>query len=141
MRILALALLVALSAPAVAQEQQAGNEASTKAAETFQKLIDQCDNVDALTLRARIRLLISRTTPDAAKEAQTLLDQGFAACGKGDMDTAITTLNTALEVADAGTTEVFEGGNDATSAAAAPQATQTAATDDDKGAWWQFWKN
>ena len=40
----------------LAQEQQADNAASANANETFRKWIEQCDNVDVLILRARIRL-------------------------------------------------------------------------------------
>ena len=45
---------------ATAQEQQAGNAASTDTEGTFQALVDACDDVDALMLRARIRLQLPR---------------------------------------------------------------------------------
>ncbi|MEO1495018.1 MAG: hypothetical protein AAFV19_22975 [Pseudomonadota bacterium] len=111
-RIFAFALLVTAS-PALAQQQQAGNEASTNTEETFQALIEQCDNVDALMLRARIRLQLPRTTQEAAAKAQKMLDDGFAQCGSGDLESAKATLAEALAIAEAGTTENF--GTDASS--------------------------
>lgn len=99
--------LIALPFAAFAQQQQAGNEASTNTDETFQALIDQCDNVDALMLRARIRLQIPRTTEVAAKKAQEMMDQAFATCGGGDLDGAKTMLQEALELAEKGATENF----------------------------------
>lgn len=105
-RTLAIALIV-VAAPAFAQQQQAGNEASTNTEETFQALIDQCDNVDALMLRARIRLQLSRTTEAAAAKAQKMLEDGFAQCGSGDLEGAKVTLAEALAIAEKGTTENF----------------------------------
>ncbi|MEO1775956.1 MAG: hypothetical protein AAFS07_13480 [Pseudomonadota bacterium] len=135
-----IALLVAT--PALAQQQQAGNEASTNTEETFQALIDQCDDTDALMLRARIRLQLPRTTPEAAAQSQEMLDQAFATCGGGDVEAAKTQLAEALEIAEAGVAETFE----AEEAAAAEEATATAAeTTEDAAAetaekpWWQFW--
>lgn len=90
---------------AIAQQQQAGNEASTNTEATFQALIDQCDNIDALMLRARIRLQIPRTTDDAAGKAQEMLDNAFAKCGAGDLDGAKIMLQDALKIAEAGATE------------------------------------
>lgn len=97
----------------LAQQQQAGNEASTNTDETFQALIDQCDDVDALMLRARIRLQIPRATQDAAQKSQEMMDQAFATCGEGDLDAAKTMLEEALSIAEAGATENF--GTDASS--------------------------
>lgn len=100
-------ILALLAAPALAQQQQAGNEASTNTEETFQALIDQCDDTDALMLRARIRLQIPHATDEAAATAQDMLDKGFAQCGSGDLDGAKATLTEALAIADKGTTEKF----------------------------------
>lgn len=137
----AAAALLLAAAPAVAQEQQAGNAASANADATFQKLIDQCDDVDTLVLRARVRLLIGRTTAAAAQQAQTLMTQGLAKCGEGDIDGAKQTLQQAYDIADAGATERF--GQDATPDLAADKA--VAATDaaaetakEDKP-WWKVW--
>ncbi|MEM6462134.1 MAG: hypothetical protein AAF724_09485 [Pseudomonadota bacterium] len=99
--------MTALPFAAHAQEQQAGNDASTNTEETFQALIDQCDDIDALMLRARIRLQIPHTTTDAASKAQEMLDSAFAQCGGGDLDAAKSMLEEALALAEAGTTENF----------------------------------
>lgn len=102
------ALLTALAGLATAQEQQAGNAASTDTEATFQALIDKCDDIDALMLRARIRLQLPRTTEAAAAQAQQMMDQGFATCGRGDLDGAKVTLAEALRVAADGASETFE---------------------------------
>lgn len=107
-RTIALALaLTAAPLMALSQQQQAGNDASTNTEETFQALIEQCDNVDALMLRARIRLQLPRTTEEAAAKAQKMLDEGFAQCGGGDLEGAKVTLAEALAIAEAGATENF----------------------------------
>lgn len=99
--------LTALPFSAYAQEQQAGNEASTNTEETFQALIEQCDDIDALMLRARIRLQIPRTTDEAATTAQEMLESAFAKCGAGEPDEAKVMLEEALALAESGTTENF----------------------------------
>ncbi|MEO1458130.1 MAG: hypothetical protein AAFV49_11315 [Pseudomonadota bacterium] len=150
------ALILALIAvPALAQQQQAGNEASTNTEETFQALIEQCNDTEALMLRARIRLQLPRTTEEAAAEAQTMLDEGFAACGAGDLEGAKTKLAEALAVAEAGVTENF--GTDASAgsepaaaetgaetqaepaAAEAATAAESAEPEEAPKPWWQFW--
>ena len=68
---------------AVAQDQEAGKLTDTEA--VFQKLVEQCDNVDMLMLRARIRLELPRTTDDAADTAKDKLLQGFELCAAGKM--------------------------------------------------------
>jgi hypothetical protein len=125
-----------------AQEQQAGNEASVNAEETFQRLIEQCDNTDALMMRARIRLLLGRIPENVEAEAQRLLDEGFAACGEGDMETAMAKLEQSLEVADAGVDDTFGGGNEEEVAAADEPAAEGAAPNgsaEEDRPWWKFW--
>ena len=65
------------------QEQKAGNEASRNTEETFQKIIDQCDNTEILVLRAKIRLEISRATESAGKDAMGMLESAYKVCGEG----------------------------------------------------------
>ncbi len=142
--VFAAALAAGVSAspgPAVAQQQQAGNAASANADETFQKLIDMCDDTDVLVLRARIRLQIPRATPAAAETAQTMMDQGLARCGEGDIAAAKTTLTEALAIADAGVTEKFGQDGTATVTAAKPPAAARAATEqaEKKDPWWKVW--
>jgi hypothetical protein len=140
MRTTTIAAVFLIAAPAVAQEQQAGNAASRNADETFQSLIAQCDDTDALVMRSRIRLLLGRTTEEAAEQARQLLDEGFAACGEGDMDTAMERLEDSLAVADAGTDEVFGAGDEA-EVAAAEDTKDGGAGEEVSGdrPWWKFW--
>ena len=143
MRIPALAAAFALvaGAPAFAQQQQAGNAASTNADATFQKLVEQCDDTDVLYLRAKIRLQLGRATEAAATEAQDLMDKGLAKCGEGDIAAAKTTLQQAYDVADAGVTQKF--GQDATAEVAAKATAEprqaAAAEEPDEKPWWKFW--
>lgn len=137
MRVMKSALAAALiagsfSAPvAFAQEQQAGNEASTNAEATFQQLIEKCDDIEALTLRARIRLQIPRATPETAAEAQKLLDEGLAQCGAGELQTAKATLEQALAVGQEGVTANF--GQDASPELATPEPSAESAGDEEGG--------
>lgn len=131
-------IVAAMTVSAAAQDQQAGNEASTNADDTFRKLIEKCDDTDMLMLRARIRLQLSRTTDAAGKEAGTLLNQGFAQCGEGKLDEGKATLQKALGVAEAGVNEKLQ---EVTAAAAA--AKKASEAEEKKAAqdkpWWQFW--
>lgn len=138
-RTLIIALLFAL--PAHAQDQQAGNAASTDTEATFQALIDKCDDTDALVLRSRIRLQLPRTTEDAAAKAQQMLDEAFATCGEGDLDGAKAKLNEALALAEAGATENF--GTDASSSTDTPAKEESAESKapaaEEKKPWWKIW--
>ncbi|MEM6680406.1 MAG: hypothetical protein AAF675_21275 [Pseudomonadota bacterium] len=152
-----LLVLALLATPALAQQQQAGNEASTNTEETFQALIDQCDDTDALMLRARIRLQLPRTTPEAAEQAQTMLDEAFATCGGGDLEGAKAQLTEALEIASAGVDNTFGARETETAtetaatesveaetvqADATPDAAEVeapAAEEEPEKPWWQFW--
>ena len=131
-----LALLIAM--PATAQQQQAGPATDTEAA--FQALVDACDDVDALMLRARIRLQLPRTTEVAAAAAEEMLREGFQTCADGDPEAGKARLTEALEIAEAGTSEVFAAGED--EAAAETQETaveETAAEETPDRPWWKFW--
>lgn len=140
-RTAAIALATVLALPLQAQEQQAGNAASTDTEGTFQALIEACDDTDALMLRARIRLQLPRTTEEAAATAQTMLDEAFATCGGGDLDGAKAQLAEALAIAEAGATETFgtDGTVAATAAAAEPVEAEAEGEAEDKGPWWKFW--
>ena len=139
-RHLLIAAAIALPFAASAQEQQAGNAASTDTEATFQALIDKCDDVDALMLRARIRLQLPRTTEEAAATAQQMLDEAFATCGGGDLDAAKTQLTEALKIAEAGATEVFATEQAAEEAAESQAAAEPAAAEEETTKpWWKIW--
>ena len=131
-RILLTFLTVLIAIPATAQQQQAGIATDTDAA--FQALVDACDDVDALMLRARIRLQLPRTTEVAAATAQEMLQQGFQTCADGDPEAGKALLTEALEIAEAGTSEVFEA-----SEVEAAEAQDTAAEETPGRPWWKFW--
>ena len=106
-----ISFLIALAFPLAAAantnfEQQAGNATSTAAEETFQQLISQCDNIDVLLLRAKIRLEVGRQPPELAETTTEAMNNGLAVCGEGRVDDAKTLLTAALEDAkDATTTQ------------------------------------
>lgn len=127
--------------------QQAGDAASTDTEGTFQTLVDACDNVDALMLRARIRLQIPRSTEAAAKQAEEMLTKGFTTCSQGDLEGAKSQLTEALAIAEAGAAERFSIEENARQAAVETAAVQSAntvdastkeSTEDDKP-WWKIW--
>ena len=138
-----LAILAFLFAnPALAQQQQAGTATDTEAA--FQALVDACDDVDALMLRARIRLQLPRTTEEAAATAQEMLRQGFQTCAGGDPQAAKEQLTKALKIAEEGTSVVFKEGEDSAANempsdtdGAAVEGTASGETSDRP--WWKFW--
>lgn len=130
------ALVIAM--PATAQQQQAGIATDTDA--TFQALVDACDDTDALMLRARIRLQLPRTTEEAAATAREMLQQGFQTCADGDPEAGKTQLTEALEIAEAGTAEVFATTEDTEfDEAAAAETAETPAEDAQDRPWWKFW--
>jgi hypothetical protein len=132
----------ALSSRALSQEQQAGNAASTNADKTFQELVAKCNDTDVLMLRARIRLVLGRTTEKAVKEGSALLRTGMTSCGEGKIEEAKATLTKAYAVVNAGATEKF--GQDASAKVKAapekrPEATKASAKAETKKPWWKFW--
>ena len=143
-RSLLIAGLVVSSPAVMSQQQQAGNAASTDTEGTFQALVDACDDVDALMLRARIRLQLPRTTEQAAADASDMLDKGFATCGSGDLDGAKAILTEALAVAEAGVSEKFNAEpasqTDQTQAQTQTQPVNDTDTENtDAKPWWKFW--
>lgn len=140
---IALAILALFFAnPAVAQQQQAGTATDTDAA--FQALVDACDDVDALMLRARIRLQLPRTTEEAAETAREMLRQGFQTCADGDPQAAKEQLTEALRIAEEGTSVVFGAGEDSPTneMPSKPDGVSvegSASGDESDRAWWKFW--
>ena len=125
---------VLVASPMFAQQQQAGNAASTDTEGTFQALMEKCDDIDVIMLRNRLRVQIPRITEEAAAQAQEMMDTGMATCGEGDLDGAKETLESALEIAAQGASDNF--GTDAS-------ADTTPAVEDGNAEaakpWWQFW--
>ena len=139
MRAILLSLIFSLAqTSAFAQSQQAGADAG-QADAAFQELISKCDNTDILFLRGKTRLLLGRTTPEAAEKAQGLLDEGMAKCGEGDIEAAKSKINEGFELAQTGVTERL--GTDA-SAGKAEADSESNDASDGKSAdkpWWKIW--
>lgn len=139
------AMLALLALPV--QAQQAGDAASTDTEGTFQSLVDACDDVDALMLRARIRLQIPRSTEDAASQAQEMMKQGFTTCSNGDIDGAKAQLTEALAIAEAGAVEKFsvtESSSQPVIDTASKEAANTTQQLSEESAennkpWWKIW--
>lgn len=141
-RVLTVTCVTALGLPAFAQEQQAGNAASRDTEATFQALIDKCDDVDALMLRARIRLQLPHTTDEASATAQKMLDEGFATCGGGDLEGAKATLYEALEIAEEGATITYgtaDADPSSVNETAAVAVEEVSDKSQDDKPWWKLW--
>ncbi len=164
MRLIVVVFTAALfaSTAAFAQTQQAGSEAATNAEETFKKLVAKCDDVDALVLRARVRLAMGRLDDEAAvAELTKKTDAGLALCGEGKIDEAKASLTETLAAADAKVSEKFgqegdtnevkaaqadESGSDKGSSAGKKAASASSAASsqakvatEEKKPWWKFW--
>ena len=140
----AASLLVA--SPVFAQQQQAGNDASTNADETFKQLIAKCEDTDVLVLRARVRLAMGRLDDQAAiGELTKQTDQGLSLCGEGKIDEAKASLNKTLTAAEAKVTEKFGQDESATVKAAKAEEKKEPATEagsekkEEAKPWWKFW--
>lgn len=136
--IISIVALVSVNATATAQVQQAGSAENTNSEETFRKLVEKCDDTDVLMLRARVRLDVNRTTPEAAAQATDLLQKGLTDCGNGDTASAKETLTKALAIAKEGADQKF--GLQDKEPASAPAGNE-AAKDEQVPAkpWWKFW--
>lgn len=128
--------MIAVNSFSFAQVQEAGKLTDTDAA--FQKLVDQCDNVEMLMLRARIRLELPRTTEEAATEAREMLLHGFELCASGNMAEGKIVLEKGYEIAKIGVTEKFgqEGTGGGETTVSEPKTDETAG---DQQPWWKFW--
>ena len=121
------------------QEQKAGNEASRNTEETFQKIIDQCDNTEILVLRAKIRLEISRATESAGKDAMGMLESAYKVCGEGQVEKAVEMAKNAYEIARQGVTDKFgQVGDNAVTEVQKNSEDKKVNTEEQKP-WWKFW--
>ncbi len=145
----AFAAALCVSTVVFAQTQQAGTEAGTNADETFKQLAAKCDDVDALVLRARVRLAMGRLDDEAAiAEFIKQTEAGLALCGEGKIDEAKASLTKTLAAADAKVSEKFgqEGDTNEVKAAATdqdaseqPNAGEEKVASEEKKPWWKFW--
>ena len=121
------------------QQMGAGKLTDTEA--EFQKLAAQCDEVEVLMLRARIRLEVSALesraeTEAAANQAKESLANGMSTCGSGDIEGAKAILNAAYEAAQAENSKKFGQvgvGNDIETEQVENR------TEPDSKPWWKIW--
>ena len=124
---------------AFGQQMGAGKLTDTEA--EFQKLAAQCDEVEVLMLRARIRLEVSTLesraeTEEAASQAKDSLANGMSTCGSGDIEGAKAILNAAYEAAQAENSRKFGQvgvGNDIETEQVENR------TESDSKPWWKIW--
>ena len=124
---------------AFGQQMGAGKLTDTEA--EFQKLAAQCDEVEVLMLRARIRLEVSTLesraeTEAAANQAKESLANGMSTCGSGDIEGAKAILNAAYEAVQAENSKKFGQvgvGNDIETEQVENR------TESDSKPWWKIW--
>ncbi len=85
--------------------QAAGNLVNTD--EIFQKLVDKCDDVNLLMLRARIRLELPRIEKTEAETVQKMMIEGFEICSQKKPEEARVILTKAYEIAKKAASEKF----------------------------------
>lgn len=92
-------------ANSLAPSQAAGNLVNTD--EIFQKLVDKCDDVNLLMLRARIRLELPRIEKTEAETVQKMMIEGFEICSQKKPEEAKVILTKAYEIAKKAASEKF----------------------------------
>lgn len=92
-------------ANSLAPSQAAGNLVNTD--EIFQKLVDKCDDVNLLMLRARIRLELPRIKKTEAETVQKMMIEGFEICSQKKLEEAKVKLTKAYEIAKKAASEKF----------------------------------
>jgi hypothetical protein len=85
--------------------QEAGTLVNTE--EIFQKLIDKCDDVNLLMLRARIRLELPRIDKSDAEKVEKMLLEGFEMCAQKKPEEAQVKLTEAYDIAKKAASERF----------------------------------
>ena len=85
--------------------QEAGTLVNTE--EIFQKLIDKCDDVNLLMLRARIRLELPRIDKSEADTVEKMLLEGFEMCAQKKPEEAQVKLTEAYDIAKKAASERF----------------------------------
>lgn len=85
--------------------QEAGTLVNTE--EIFQKLIDKCDDVNLLMLRARIRLELPRIDKSDAEKVEKMMLEGFEICSKNNPEEAKVKLTEAYDIAKKAASERF----------------------------------
>ena len=113
-------------------EQQAGSSYSQNTEDTFKNEIGNCEDPGVLMLRATVKNDISRSSPENALEAETLMKEGMKLCNENRVFEAKLKLEDAKTTARAGLVD----GED-------PSVTKVIVDNDEtpkeEKPWWKFW--
>ena len=121
--------------------QEAGTLINTE--EIFQKLIDKCDDVNLLMLRARIRLELPRIDKSDADTVEKMLLEGFEMCAQKKPEEAKVKLTEAYEIAKKAASEKFgqsgTGGLETVKKDIEPLKDINSSNGTKDKPWWKFW--
>ena len=125
----------------LAPSQAAGNLVNTD--EIFQKLVDKCDDVNLLMLRARIRLELPRIEKTEAETVQKMMIEGFEICSQKKPEEAKVILTKAYEIAKKAASEKFgqtgTGGLETVKKDIEPLKDTNSSNGIKDKPWWKFW--
>jgi len=113
-------------------EQQAGSSYSQNTEDTFKNEIGNCEDPGVLMLRATVKNDISRSSPENALEAETLMKEGMKLCNENRVFEAKLKLEDAKTTARAGLVD----GEDPS---VAKVTVDNDETPKEEKPWWKFW--
>ena len=121
--------------------QEAGTLVNTE--EIFQKLIDKCDDVNLLMLRARIRLELPRIDKSDAEKVEKMMLEGFEICSKNNPEEAKVKLTEAYDIAKKAASERFgqtgTGGLETVKKEVETIKDKDISNGTKDKSWWKFW--
>lgn len=113
-------------------EQQAGSSYSQNTEDTYKNEIGNCEDPGVLMLRATVKNDISRSSPENALEAETLMKEGMKLCNENRVFEAKLKLEDAKTTARAG----LVNGEDPS---VAKVIVDNDETPKEEKPWWKFW--
>jgi hypothetical protein len=113
-------------------EQQAGSSYSQNTEDTYKNEIGNCEDPGVLMLRATVKNDISRSSPENALEAETLMKEGMKLCNENRVFEAKLKLEDAKTTARAGLVD----GEDPS---VAKVIVDNDETPKEEKPWWKFW--
>lgn len=113
-------------------EQQAGSSYSQNTEDTYKNEIGNCEDPGVLMLRATVKNDISRSSPENALEAETLMKEGMKLCNENRVFEAKLKLEDAKTIARAGLVD----GEDPS---VAKVIVDNDETPKEEKPWWKFW--
>jgi len=140
-KIIFTALICLAALPSMANAQQAAGTLGNTNQE-FEALIHKCDDTDIFILRARARLLEGRTSTEIFSQVETMMNEGLAICGEGNIEAAKAKITEAIAIGDDFVTQKFAA-EEAAQSALEPQQNIAISKQGDleksEKPWWQFW--